>query len=102
MLKVDLDTLTILSPHLRAIHTIGSLRMSAGGPTRTVTALSQGLGRLGVIVDLVSQTRSDTADDDNLIPPHGTRQYDPGAGLSIAGGWQTLGARVQVAFGPTL
>ena len=54
---------------LRAMHTVGSLRKSAGGPTRTVTSLCQGLGRLGVEVDLISQTWFDSAGDSDLIPP---------------------------------
>lgn len=41
-------------PSLRVIQTVGSLRLSAGGPTRTVTSLCEALGRLGVQVNLVS------------------------------------------------
>lgn len=54
---------------LRAIHTVGSLLKSAGGPTRTVTALCQTVARLGVQVDLISQTWTYLTDDENLIPP---------------------------------
>ena len=51
------------------IHTVGSLRKTAGGPTRTVTALCRELGRLGTLVDLVSQDAVESIDDANLLPP---------------------------------
>ncbi len=55
--------------NLRVIHTIASLRKSAGGPTRTVTSLCRELGRLGVEVDLLSQGETGSVDEANLIPP---------------------------------
>lgn len=57
-----------MDQYLRCIHSVGSLLKSAGGPTRTVTALCKGLGRLGVDVDLISQTRRESINVDNLIP----------------------------------
>jgi len=56
---------------LRIVHTISSLRRSAGGPTRTVTALCRELGRLGVDVELLSIAGSDDVDD-YLVPPTAT------------------------------
>ena len=58
---------TSVSPRL--LHTIGSLRKSDGGPTRTVTALCRELGRLGAQVELVARDRSDSADSNLLLPP---------------------------------
>ncbi len=58
-----------VTPQLRVVHTIGSLRASAGGPTRTVTGLCRELGRLGILVDLVSQDAVESTDDANLLPP---------------------------------
>ena len=60
---------TPLSAQFRLIHTVGSLRKDAGGPTRTVTALCRELGRLGVLVDLVSQEAIGATTDLNLLPP---------------------------------
>ena len=53
----------------RLLHTIGSLQKSAGGPTRTVTALCRELGRLGALVDLVARNGASSADADLLLPP---------------------------------
>jgi glycosyltransferase involved in cell wall biosynthesis len=54
---------------LHIIHSIGSLRKSLGGPTRTATALCAELGRLGVAVDLFSQAGpTDGHDDGDVIP----------------------------------
>lgn len=82
---------------LRCIHSIGSLRKSDGGPTRTVTALCEGLGQLGVDVFLISQTRTDSSGDENLIP---ASQYVntilapasrlPGGGISWAPGFRKI------------
>ena len=49
---------------LQIIHTVGSLRQSAGGPSRTVTALCAELGRLDLQIDLFSQDIP-TADPDD-------------------------------------
>ncbi len=54
---------------LRVIHTIGSLRRNAGGPTRTVTALCRELGRLGVGVELLSRAGTDSTGEQDLLPP---------------------------------
>lgn len=54
---------------LSVIHTVASLRKSAGGPTRTVTALCSELGRLGACVELVSQDIMQPTNDLNLLPP---------------------------------
>jgi glycosyltransferase involved in cell wall biosynthesis len=54
---------------LRVIHTIGSLRRSAGGPTRTVTALCRELGLLGADVALLSQVGQGSEGDEYLLPP---------------------------------
>lgn len=54
---------------LRVVHTIDSLRRSAGGPTRTVTSLCRELGRLGVQVDLVSRGAPTRGADEDLLPP---------------------------------
>lgn len=54
---------------ISVIHTVASLRKSAGGPTRTVTALCSELGRLGARVDLLSQDIVRSTDDLNLLPP---------------------------------
>ena len=43
---------------LRVLHTIASLRASAGGPSRTVTSLCEGLGRLGQHITIVTQKGS--------------------------------------------
>ncbi len=54
---------------MRVIHTVPSLRRSAGGPTRTVTALCRELGRIGVYVDLVTENWITPGADGNLLPP---------------------------------
>lgn len=56
-------------PEISVIHTVASLRKSAGGPTRTVTALCSELGRLGARVELLSQDYRGFPDDVNLLPP---------------------------------
>ncbi len=53
---------------LRVIHTISSLRKSAGGPSRTVTSLCRELGESGAQVDLVSRDFHTEGYDSNLIP----------------------------------
>lgn len=58
-----------VSPPFGVVHTVGSLRKDAGGPTRTVTALCRELGLLGLPVDLVSQDARGASADMNLIPP---------------------------------
>jgi len=58
-----------MAPQLGVIHTVGSLRQSAGGPSRTVTALCRELGRLGMQVDLLSQDAAGAGADENLRPP---------------------------------
>ncbi|RKT45241.1 glycosyltransferase [Thiocapsa rosea] len=54
---------------VRVIHTVPSLLRSAGGPTRTVTALCSELGRRGVHVDLVTENWIPLGADVNLLPP---------------------------------
>ena len=54
---------------LNLVHTVGSLRKSAGGPTRTVTTLCRELARCGAHVELVSQDSAPHPTDDNLLPP---------------------------------
>lgn len=56
-------------PEIGVIHTVGSLRKSAGGPTRTVTALCGELGKLGARVDLLSQDYRGAPDDEPVLPP---------------------------------
>lgn len=51
------------------IHTVASLKKSAGGPTRTVTALCGELGKLGARVDLLSQDYRGAPDDEPVLPP---------------------------------
>lgn len=51
------------------IHTVGSLKKSAGGPTRTVTALCSGLAKLGARVELLSQDYPGSPADENVLPP---------------------------------
>lgn len=53
----------------RLLHTIGSLRKSAGGPSRTVTALCRELGRLGAGVELLSRDAAPTGGEELLLPP---------------------------------
>lgn len=59
----------VVLPEISVIHTVASLRKSAGGPTRTVTALCSELGRLGARVELLSQDYRGFPDDVNLLPP---------------------------------
>lgn len=60
--KIKIDDICIF-------HTVASLRKSAGGPSRSVTALCAALGQLGVPVDLFSQdVPAATPDDGNVIP----------------------------------
>jgi glycosyltransferase involved in cell wall biosynthesis len=54
---------------LHIIHSIGSLRKSFGGPSRTATALCAELGRLGVPVNLFSQIGSGIAQNDGDVIP---------------------------------
>lgn len=56
-------------PEIGMIHTVGSLRKSARGPTRTVTALCGELGKLGARVDLLSQDYRGAPDDEPVLPP---------------------------------
>lgn len=54
---------------INVIHTVGSLRKSAGGPTRTVTTLCAELAKLGTRVELLSQDYPGSPDDENVLPP---------------------------------
>ena len=54
---------------LQIIHTVGSLRNSAGGPSRTVTALCTELGRLDLQIDLFSQDSPAADPNDHLVMP---------------------------------
>jgi glycosyltransferase involved in cell wall biosynthesis len=51
------------------IHTVSSLKKSAGGPTRTVTALCGELAKLGAQVELLSQDYPGSPADENVLPP---------------------------------
>ena len=56
--------------HTHVIHTVGSLRKSMGGPSRTVTALCTELGRIGAPVELLSlNDYSVGQEDENAVPP---------------------------------
>lgn len=52
----------------RLLHTVGSLSKSAGGPTRTVTALCRELGRLGAVVELLTREAGTSGDEEPLLP----------------------------------
>lgn len=54
---------------VRLLHTVGSLLQSAGGPSRTVTALCRELGRLGAEVELLSQDAASSYGEEMLLPP---------------------------------
>lgn len=54
---------------ISVIHTVASLRKSAGGPTRTVTALCGELAKLGARVELLSLDCPGSSDDENVLPP---------------------------------
>ncbi len=57
------------SPDVRLIHTVGSLRMATGGPSRTVTALAREQGRAGAHVELLSRSEISGDGEDILVPP---------------------------------
>ena len=52
----------------RLLHTVASLRKSAGGPSRTVTALCRELGRLGAKVELLSRDGASSDGEEMLMP----------------------------------
>ena len=50
--------------NIRVLHTIAALRSASGGPSRTVSSICEGLGRLGASVEIVTQNFRDA----NIVP----------------------------------
>ncbi len=71
----------------RVLHTVHSLRKSAGGPSRTVTALCRELGRQGANVELVSMDEVPSSGEIPLLPPASwvTTTLIPPQGIPLIG-----------------
>ena len=87
---------------LRVVQTVGSLASDFGGPSRSVTLLSDALARAGVEVEIV--TVSSAGDQIRPLEPNVRVREAPSPGLSGLAGRQTpLGTEVEAAAqGPSV
>lgn len=84
---------------LHIIQTVGSLRNSAGGPSRSVTALCTALGRLDLHIDLFSSAGPAADPDDKLVMPPADQVRTT---LVTVNRWTGFGTNPAPTFGAAL